>query len=79
MKRFEKQVVMITGAANGIGKASAQRFAEEGAFIACLDVTDELNENVASECRALGVEAIALHCDVTDKDNINQVVETSNG
>ncbi len=40
MKRFEKQVVLITGAANGIGKACAQRFAEEGAFIACLDVTD---------------------------------------
>ena len=76
MKRFEKQVVLITGAANGIGKACAQRFAEEGAFVACLDVTDELNENVASECRALGVEAIALHCDVTDKENINQVVKT---
>ncbi len=74
MKRFANQVVMITGAANGIGKATALRFAEEGALVACLDVTDALNEQVAEECRQFGVEAVALHCDVTSEDSLKQVV-----
>lgn len=74
MKRFEKQVVVITGAANGIGKACAIRFAQEGANVACLDMADEKNEVVAAECHQLGVEALALRCNVTDKDNIQDVV-----
>lgn len=76
MKRFENQVVMITGAANGIGKACAQRFAQEGAFVACLDVTDELNQAIAEEVRSLGMGAIALHCDVTDPESIKAAVDT---
>lgn len=76
MKRFANQVVVITGAANGIGKATAVRFAEEGAVVVCLDVTDELNEKVAEECKQFGTEALALHCNVTDPENIKQVVTT---
>ena len=41
MRRFEGQIVAITGAANGIGQASAIRFAEEGANVACLDLALE--------------------------------------
>jgi NAD(P)-dependent dehydrogenase (short-subunit alcohol dehydrogenase family) len=76
MKRFENQVVVITGAANGIGKACAIRFAEEGANIACLDLAEELNDSVAAECRELGAEALALKCNVTDKENIDENVKT---
>ncbi len=76
MKRFKNQVAVITGAANGIGKASALRFAEEGANVACLDLAEALNEAVAAECRALGVEALALKCNVTDKDNVAAVIQT---
>ena len=75
MKRFENQVVVITGAANGIGKACAQRFAQEGAFVACLDVSHELNQAVAEEVRALGMGAIALHCDVTDPVSIQTAMD----
>jgi NAD(P)-dependent dehydrogenase (short-subunit alcohol dehydrogenase family) len=74
MKRFEKQVAVITGAANGIGKACALRFAEEGANVACLDLAEAQNESAAAECRALGVEALALRCNVTDKENIQAVI-----
>jgi NAD(P)-dependent dehydrogenase (short-subunit alcohol dehydrogenase family) len=74
MKRFVNQVVVITGAANGIGKACAYRFAEEGANVACLDITVEANETTATECRELGVEAIALRCDVTDPNSIKTAV-----
>ena len=77
MKRFVNQVVVITGAANGIGKACAYRFAEEGANVACLDITTEANEATAAECRELGVEAIALRCDVTDHDSIKIAVNAA--
>ena len=76
MKRFENQVVVITGGANGIGQACAHRFAEEGAKIACLDMADNKNEATAAECRKFGVEAMALHCDVTDAANTADIVKT---
>jgi NAD(P)-dependent dehydrogenase (short-subunit alcohol dehydrogenase family) len=67
---------VITGAANGIGKACAERFASEGAKIACLDLAEELNEAAAASCREAGVEALALRCDVTDKASIQTTVDT---
>ena len=76
MKRFNNQIVVITGAANGIGKACAERFAEEGAKVACLDLAEEQNQAVAASCRKLGTDALALRCDVTDKDSIQSVVDT---
>jgi NAD(P)-dependent dehydrogenase (short-subunit alcohol dehydrogenase family) len=76
MKRFENQVAVITGAANGIGKACAERFAQEGANVVCLDMAESLNKAVAEACRQFGVEALAIQCDVTDKENIQAVVDT---
>ncbi|MGB3714454.1 MAG: SDR family NAD(P)-dependent oxidoreductase [Candidatus Promineifilaceae bacterium] len=77
MKRFANKIVVITGAASGIGKACAARFAEEGANIACLDISTEANEKAAGECRELGVEAMALHCDVTDPESIKTAVKAT--
>ncbi len=75
MERFLDQVVMITGGANGIGKACALRFAREGAHIACLDLAEEANQAVAAECSQLGPEAIALRCDVTDPESVRGAVQ----
>ena len=77
MKRFINHVAIVTGAARGIGRACAIRFAQEGAHVACLDVRDELNEATAAECRKLGVEAIALHCDVADPDNVKAAIKAT--
>lgn len=74
MKRFENQVAVITGAANGIGKACAVRFAKEGANVACLDLADAPNEAVVAECKELGVDALAINCNVTDKENIQAAI-----
>ncbi|MCA9948311.1 MAG: SDR family NAD(P)-dependent oxidoreductase, partial [Anaerolineales bacterium] len=51
MKRFVDHVVMITGAANGIGEACALRFAQEGANIVCLDVAEAANAATAVSCQ----------------------------
>jgi NAD(P)-dependent dehydrogenase (short-subunit alcohol dehydrogenase family) len=75
MKRFEGQVAVVTGGAKGIGGACADRFAQEGANVACLDILDKDNEHHAGELRALGVDAIALHCDVADPESVKTAVE----
>lgn len=67
MRRFENQVVVITGSATGIGAATARRFAAEGAWVACLDINDADNEATAAAARAEGVEALALPCDVRSR------------
>jgi NAD(P)-dependent dehydrogenase (short-subunit alcohol dehydrogenase family) len=68
-------VAVITGAARGIGKACAQRFAREGAHVACLDLLAEENEAVAGDCAALGAEVLALRCDVTDPESVRSCIE----
>jgi NAD(P)-dependent dehydrogenase (short-subunit alcohol dehydrogenase family) len=76
-QRFPGQVVMITGAARGIGKACALRFAQEGANVACMDLLAEENAATAAECAALGVETLALACDVTDPDSVQSCIQTT--
>lgn len=69
MRRFEGQVAVITGAATGIGSATARRFAAEGARVACLDVNEADNDATAAAARAEGVEALALACDVRSRSD----------
>jgi len=75
MKRFIGQVAVVTGGAKGIGGACAERFAQEGARVACLDVIDEVNEQHAADLRQQGYEAIALHCDVADPESVKAAVD----
>ena len=73
MSRFSGRVVIVTGAARGIGAGTAQRFASEGASVAVLD----LDESAASTtARGLGTErAIGLACDVADAAAVESAVE----
>ena len=75
MRRFTDQVAVITGAASGIGKACALRFAQEGAHVTCLDLKESQNEAVAAECRQYGVETIAQTCDVTDEASVKNAID----
>ena len=52
MQRFEGQVVLVTGAANGIGQATAERIASEGGQVVCTDVQTEAVEATAKEIEA---------------------------
>jgi NAD(P)-dependent dehydrogenase (short-subunit alcohol dehydrogenase family) len=73
-QRFVDKVVVITGAASGIGEACALRFAQEGAKVACLDVNDALNQATAEHCQELGAETLVAHCDVTDAESVERAV-----
>lgn len=74
MIRFEGKVVVVTGAATGIGQASVNRFASEGASVACLDIADDANEATASSARRRGAQAVAVHCDVRSLEDQEQAV-----
>jgi len=63
MHRFENRVAVVSGAAQGIGKAVAERLASEGATVACVDINGEGAEATA---KALGGKAFAVTCDIGD-------------
>jgi len=64
--RFPGKVVAVTGGAHGIGRATALRFASEGATVAVLDVRDEEGRAVAEQCGQAGSTGRYYGCDVTD-------------
>jgi NAD(P)-dependent dehydrogenase (short-subunit alcohol dehydrogenase family) len=75
MRRLEGRVALVTGAASGIGRATAERLASEGATVVVTDVQDEAGEQAAASIRDSGAAASFLHLDVADEDDWSRVVE----
>ncbi|MEA3349930.1 MAG: 3-oxoacyl-ACP reductase FabG [Chloroflexota bacterium] len=77
---LKNQVSIITGGANGIGRATAQRFSEDCAKVAIWDLADEPGQALVEEINSSGSEAIYQHVDVTNPDRVAaavaEVVET---
>ena len=74
MKRFEGKVALVTGAASGIGLATAVRLAQEGAAgVAVVDINESVKET-AGKVEALGAKALALTCDISNVERVNQTV-----
>ncbi len=67
-RRFEGKVVLVTGAAGGIGRAAVLRFAEEGARVAAADLEGAGLEGVVAAVEKAGGEALAVAADVTRTD-----------
>ena len=69
------KVAIVTGAGSGIGKATAMRFAEEGAKVACVDLVAETAEATAKVIAGAGGDAFAVDADVTDVKACERMVK----
>jgi len=74
--RLAKKTALVTGGASGIGRASAIRFASEGARVAVNDINAAGLDEVVSTIRGQGGEAIAFPGDVSNSSVVDEIVET---
>jgi 3-oxoacyl-[acyl-carrier protein] reductase len=74
MKRLEGKVCLITGAAQGIGLATALKFAREGATVVICDVKQAGVDAAVAQCEALGAPALGFVMDVTQREMVDAVV-----
>lgn len=74
MKRLEGKVCIITGAAQGIGQATALKFAREGATVIVCDVRQSAVDEAVSQCQAEGATTVGFVMDVTQRDMVDAVV-----
>ncbi|HLG12399.1 MAG TPA: SDR family NAD(P)-dependent oxidoreductase [Dehalococcoidia bacterium] len=72
--RLQGQNAIITGGAQGIGRATAIAFAQEGANVALLDINGPGAEKIAAEAASHGVKAITVSCDVTREPEVEAAI-----
>lgn len=74
--RLDGRVALVTGAGQGIGRAYAHALGEAGAAVAIVDINSETAETVAHELTEKGVDSIAVVADVTQKEQVDAMVQT---
>ena len=71
---FQGKTIVITGAASGIGRATALIFAREGANVVCADINESGVKETAEQVNAIGSQALALTIDVTRRAAVNDMI-----
>ncbi|HVZ06707.1 SDR family NAD(P)-dependent oxidoreductase [Rhodopila sp.] len=74
---FRGKTIIITGAASGIGRATALIFAREGANVVCADINADGAALAAEDVQKLGVRAVAVTTDVTSRRQVEEMVARS--
>jgi 3-oxoacyl-[acyl-carrier protein] reductase len=72
---FQGKTILITGAASGIGRATALIFAREGANVVCADINEQGVQQTAHEVNKIGSQALALTIDVSKRAAVNDMVQ----
>ena len=73
--KLEGRVSVITGSASGIGRASAQEFAKEGALVVVADINLEGAQETAMQIKSAGGAALAVKTDVSDPESVQAMVD----
>ncbi|CAB5066692.1 MAG: SDR family oxidoreductase [Actinobacteria bacterium] len=77
MERFANKVVLITGAASGIGRATAERLALEGATLALVDMNSDGLDQTVQTCRGSGAEVLSLVGDISSEPSVAEIIEST--
>ena len=72
---FENQVALVTGAASGLGLATAKAFADSGASVVLADFNEKAVRAAADGLAAKGHKTLAVHCDVSDDAQVEAMVK----
>jgi NAD(P)-dependent dehydrogenase (short-subunit alcohol dehydrogenase family) len=73
-KRFENQVAIISGGAEGLGKGIAQRIAEEGGAVALFDINEQLLNKTVSEFTERGFTVVGYKVDVSSENEVKEAI-----
>src|SRR5579864_6687153 len=79
MGRLDNKVAVITGAASGMGRATAIRFAGEGAAVVIADLNREGGEAVVRECRENGGRAVFQPAEVSEEAQVKAAIDRAVG
>ena len=77
MDRLKGKIAIITGAGSGMGRATAIKFAQEGAKVVVADIAGDKAEAVAAEVKAAGGQAVACQADISKSEDSQKMVDTA--